>query len=205
MFTTQNIRNMEIKTVGILLFEDVELLDFAGPLEVFGAADYVKEDGLYTINTVAQQKEIRTSKGLLHVTADHILSHQYYDLFIIPGGFGTRPIVKDPESLRRIDDTISQSKITASVCTGALILAKLGHLKNMEVCSHHLSFDTLESIDPSVIVNRKARYIDNDRFITSAGVSAGIDMSFHILSRYFGQELSDTTRKYIEYFPESVT
>ena len=195
---------MEIKSIGILLFDEVELLDFAGPLEVFGAANYLKDNALYTIHTVAAQQKVKTSKSLLQVTVDHILSHQYYDLFIIPGGYGSRSIVIDQERLRIIDDTISHAKITASVCTGALILAALGHLKNKTVCSHHLSFGLLKSLDPTVQILKDHRYADHNEIITSAGVSAGIDMSFHLLARYFGKLLSDQTRKYIEYYPEPI-
>ncbi len=195
---------MEINSIGIFLFDGVELLDFAGPLEVFGAANYLKDDGLFSINTVAEKKQIKTSKGLLHVSADHILSDQTYDLFIIPGGYGTRSIVRNPELLHRIDGTISHAKITASVCTGALILAALGRLSGKTVCSHHLSFDKLLAIDPTVTIMKEERYTDHGEIITSAGVSAGIDMGFHFLSRYYSKAFSDETRQYIEYYPAPV-
>lgn len=193
---------MKIKSIGMFLFEDVELLDFAGPLEVFGAANYVYDGELYSIETVAPTKEIKVSKSLLNVTADQVLNAQGYDLFLIPGGFGTRPIVKDNDLLRRIKQTIDNSKIIASICTGSLILAKLGLLSGKEVCSHHLSYDILQKLDPTVSINKSARYMDHDRIITAAGVSAGIDMSFHILKRFYGDEFANTVRSYIEYYPE---
>jgi len=175
---------MEIKSIGMLLFEDVELLDFAGPLEVFGAANYVKDGTLFSIETVAPTKEINVSKSLLSVTVDKILDGQSYDLFLIPGGFGTRPIVKDDKLLSLINKSIENSKIIASICTGALILAKLGLLSGKEVCSHHLSYDILQKIDPTICINKETRYMDHDRIVTAAGVSAGIDMSFHLLRRF---------------------
>lgn len=196
---------MEINTIGVLLFDDVELLDFAGPLEVFGAANYLEEEeGLFTIETVAHQKDINVSKSLLKVTADNTLNGQGYDLFIIPGGFGTRQLVKDESLLQPIQQTIENSKLLVSVCTGSLVLAKLGYLKDKEVCSHHLSYDLLTSIDPSITVNKEARYMDHGLIMTAAGVSAGIDLSFHILRKFYGKEAAAKVRQYIEYFPEEV-
>jgi transcriptional regulator GlxA family with amidase domain len=193
---------MEIKSVGMLLFDDVELLDFAGPLEVFGAANYLKGGDLFSIETVGLQKEIAVSKSILQVTADTVLDRQQYDLFLIPGGYGTRPIIKNESILKRIKPSIDYSTVTATICTGALILAKLGYLKNKEVCSHHLSFDLLKKIDPSVDVIPDKRYVDHNSILTSAGVSAGIDMSFYILKKVYGDDFSQEVRKYIEYFPE---
>jgi len=195
---------MEIKSIGMLLFEDVELLDFAGPLEVFGAANYVNDKVEYTIQTVAPKKQVQISKSLLNVNVDQILDGQSYDLFLIPGGFGTREIIKDDAMLSLIKRTIDKSQIIASICTGSLILAKLGLLADKEVCSHHLAYDVLEKLDPTVRINKEARYMDHGNIITAAGVSAGIDMSFHLLKRFYGDEFASTVRKYIEYYPEKV-
>lgn len=193
----------EIKSIGMVLFDDVELLDFAGPLEVFGAANYVKENSLFSITTLAPTKDIKVSKSLLNVTVDEVMDQQQFDLLLIPGGFGTRPLVKDESFLKTIDQLVKKSKITASICTGALLLAKLGYLKDKTACSHHLSFELLKSIDPTVHILKDKRYADHGDILTSAGVSAGIDMSFHLLKRLYGEAFSDTVRKYIEYFPES--
>ena len=195
---------MEIKSIGMLLFEDVELLDFAGPLEVFGAANYVNEKPMYSIETVAPTNQVQISKSLLNVNVDQILDGQSYDLFLIPGGFGTREIIKDDTLLSLIKRTIDKSKIIASICTGSLILAKLGLLANKEVCSHHLAYDVLEKLDPTVSINKEARYMDHGNIVTAAGVSAGIDMSFHLLKRFYGEEFASTVRMYIEYYPEKV-
>jgi len=188
----------------MLLFNDVELLDFAGPLEVFGAANYLKGNELFSIHTVGLSKEVSVSKGLLKVSTDVLLNDKSFDLLLIPGGIGTRTIITDARVLDSIDQSIAKSKLVASICTGALILAKLGHLHNLEVCSHHLSFDLFKDIDDTIIINKEARYVDNGRFITSAGVSAGIDMAFYIIKKYFSQHLAEETRKYIEYFPENL-
>lgn len=193
----------EIKSIGMLLFDEVELLDFAGPLEVFGAANYIKENSLYTIKTIAPTKNIKVSKSVLNVIADEVIDQQQFDLLFIPGGFGTRPLVKNESFLASLDQLVKQTKITASICTGALLLAKLGYLQNKTACSHHLSFEILESIEPTVQILKDKRYVDHGRIVTSAGVSAGIDMSFHLLKRLYSAEFSNTVRKYIEYFPEA--
>jgi len=193
----------EIKSIGMVLFDDVELLDFAGPLEVFGAANYVERDSLFSIATIGPTKDIKVSKSILNVTVDQIINQELqYDLLLIPGGFGTRPLVKDESFLFLLDHLIKKSKITASICTGALLLAKLGYLKNKTACSHHLSFDLLQSLEPTVDILKDKRYADHGSIVTAAGVSAGIDMSFHLLSRLYSKEFSNTVRKYIEYFPE---
>ena len=195
---------MKINTIGMLLFDDVELLDFAGPLEVFGAAKYLSPDHNISIETVAPNLNVSVSKALLQVTADAVLDGQTYDLFLIPGGMGTRAIVKDESLLQSINRTITQSGMVASICTGALVLAQLGYLKHKEVCSHHLSFDILRQIEPTVSINKQGRYADHGTIVTAAGVSAGIDMSFHVLRKHFSPEFAVQVRQYIEYFPEEI-
>ncbi len=189
-----------MKTIGILLFDDVELLDFAGPLEVFGAANYIKENGLLDIETVGLSARIKVSKSDLDIRPDKVLDASLgYDLFVIPGGFGTRPIIKDDETLGRIGAVIENSKRIATVCTGSLVLAKLGYLKNKRATSHHLALDILKAQDESITIEENKRYIDLGEIITSAGVSAGIDMSLYLLEKEFGGEVRKKTAEYIEY------
>lgn len=195
---------MKINRIGMLLFDDVELLDFAGPLEVFGAAKYLAPDHNITIETVAPALDVSVSKSLLQVTADAVLDDQSYDLFLIPGGMGTRSIVNDEQLLESINRTITQSGMVASICTGALVLAQLGYLKNKEVCSHHLSYDILQQLEPTATINKAGRYADHGTIVTAAGVSAGIDMSFHLLRTHFSPDFAAEVRQYIEYFPEAI-
>ena len=189
-----------MKTIGILLFDDVELLDFAGPLEVFGAANYIKENGLLDIETVGLSERIKVSKCNLDIKPDKVLNEDLgYDLFLMPGGFGTRPIIKSDKVLDRINAVIKNSKRIATVCTGSLILAKLGYLKNKRATSHHLALDILKQQDESIIIEDDKRYIDLGDYITSAGVSAGIDMSLYLLEKEFGKEVRTKTARYMEY------
>ena len=191
---------MSKKTIGILLFDDVELLDFAGPLEVFTSANYLSEDDAYDVKTVGLKNKIIVSKSLLEVTPSEVISaDKGYDLFLIPGGFGTRPIIKDEGVLSQLRSVIDNSKRTATVCTGSLVLAKLGYLKNKKATSHHLALDVLQKQDETIEICKGERFIDNGSFVTSAGVSAGIDMSLYIVEQEFGKDARDTTASYMEY------
>ncbi|MEE9372338.1 MAG: DJ-1/PfpI family protein [Saprospiraceae bacterium] len=191
---------MTKKNIGILLFDDVELLDFAGPLEVFTTANYLKEDGVYNTKTVGLTKGVTVSKSLLRITSTETLDESKgYDLFLIPGGFGTRLIMKNDKLLNRIDMVIKNSKKIATVCTGSLIVAKLGYLANKKATSHHLALDLLQKQDATIDVCKSERYVDNDRVITSAGVSAGIDMSLYIVDQDLGKEARKATASYMEY------
>lgn len=190
-------------TVGIYLFDNVELLDFAGPMQVLSSAEYVKKGAFKSISTVASKPSIMVSKTSMNVTVDYVINDSIaFDLLIIPGGFGTRPILQDDEELFKIDQLVKKSEVCASVCTGSLILAKLGFLKGLRATTHFAAIDILQRLDDSIIVDRSKRYHDHERFIIAEGVSAGIDMSFYLLTKYFGKELSDTVKKYIEYYPE---
>jgi len=193
----------EIKKVGILIFNDVELLDFAGPLQVFSAATYVDSDHVKAPLTIGTKSKVRVSKSKIFITCNKRISSRIkLDLFIIPGGYGTRPILEDKKLLAKIDKIIINSKVTASVCTGSLILAKLGYLQNKTATTHFAAVDILQSLDETITVDRTKRYIDHGDIITAEGVSAGIDMSFYLLEKFYGKPFSDEVRKYIEYYPE---
>ena len=194
---------MELKRIGILLFDDVELLDFAGPLQVFSGANYVKDDCISLIEMVGDQSHIKTAKSNLKIEIQRSIEEEpTYDLFLIPGGMGTRSLIKDEALMQKIDAVAQKSKMLASVCTGSLVLAKLGFLKNKSATTHYAATDLLTKLDPTITVDRSKRYIDHGKIVIAEGVSAGIDMSFHILSKHFSQDLSDTVRKYIEYYPD---
>jgi len=114
---------------------------------------------------------------------------------------GTRPIIKNQASLISIDDLLSRTKIVATVCTGSLILAQLGRLKDKKATTHFMALDKLKSIDASIDIDRSRRYHDHGDVIISEGVSAGIDMSLHLIARFYGDDKADKVRKYVEYYP----
>lgn len=140
-----------------------------------------------------------TATGGLRVVVDHSFeSAPPVDLLVVPGGFGTRPLLEDDQViswLRRMGDESSQ---VTSVCTGSLLLAKAGLLTGRTASTHWAALDLLGSVDPGVEVEREARVVDHG-VITSAGVASGIDMAFYVVEKLFGREVADETARYIEY------
>ena len=187
---------MKIK---VLLFDDIELLDFAGPLEVFSVADYLNKDLGLSVSTIGFKDVITLSKTGLKLIPDENINTDVIDLLIIPGGTGTRKIINDEAELARVDEMIKNSVITASVCTGALILGKLGYLKGLTAITHKGGIRELQLLDSSIVIDESRRFVDNKHILTAAGISAGIDMSLYLVEKYFGLELKEKVREYMEY------
>jgi transcriptional regulator GlxA family with amidase domain len=193
--------------VGILIFDDVEVLDFAGPFEVFSRTRLTpgvesrrsEQSAPFGVFTIARTREPITATGGLAVIPHHSFAdNPWIDLLLVPGGFGTRTLLHDEEMLGWIRRTAAAARQVSSVCTGALLLAQAGLLKGHRATTHWASLDLLESLDAEITVERTERVVD-DGIITSAGVASGIDMSFHIVETIFGREVADETARYIEY------
>jgi transcriptional regulator GlxA family with amidase domain len=197
------------RTVGILIFDDVEVLDFAGPFEVFSrtrlepGADSRRSDDSAPFDTftVARSRDAVTAIGGLTVIPRYAWADAPpIDILVVPGGFGTRALLKDEATLAWIRETAARSSQVTSVCTGALLLAKVGLLRGRRATTHWAGLDLLASLDPTIQVQRGARVV-SDGIVTSAGVSAGIDMAFTIVDRLCGRDVADETAHYIEYMP----
>ncbi len=193
-------RNPITRNLAILLFDEVEVLDFAGPFEVFsvtGLRDKIKPFHVYTVSMESAPVIARNG---LSINAHYTIADcPRADILLIPGGYGTRPLLKDTAALNWIRETSEAAEMTLSVCTGALLLAKAGLLTDMEATTHHGSLDFLGELDPTITVRSETRFVDNGAFILSAGVSAGIDMSFHVVKRLLGKEHAAETAHYMEY------
>jgi len=188
------------RSVGIFIFPDVEVLDFCGPFEVFSVAGHQVSPGSFEVFTVAQQAEPLLARNGLNVVPKYTMADAPpIDLLIIPGGQGTRKLVKDNQVLDWIGQRAEQAELLMSVCTGALLLAKHGLLEGLSATTHHLALDLLRELAPETTVRDDVRVVDNGRVLTSAGVAAGIDMSFHVLARLLGRETAEKTARYIEY------
>ena len=194
-------------TVGIFIFDDVEVLDFAGPFEVFsrtrtvtGAESRRTDDSApFETFTVARSRDAVTAIGGLTVTPRYSWADApSIDILVVPGGVGTRALLIDEPTLRWIQQTSAASRQVTSVCTGALLLAKVGLLRGKRATTHWAGLDLLASIDPTIQVQRDRRVV-HDGVFTSAGVSAGIDMSFAVVEQICGREVAIETAHYIEY------
>jgi transcriptional regulator GlxA family with amidase domain len=196
---------VSLDKIGVLLFNQVEILDFAGPVQVFAAYHTLYPNAQRKLTTIGLDTPISVSKVGLSIAPDLTIDQDSasYDLVIIPGGMGTRPIIKDEAHLKRINQLLLRSNKVASVCTGSLILAKLGRLSGLRATTHFLALDLLSELDPTIIVDRSKRYHDHGDIILSEGVSAGIDMSLYLIAKLDSQEKADAVRKYIEYYPEA--
>lgn len=189
--------------IGILLFDDVELLDFAGPMQVFMAAQYIDATTIQKVETIGTHKQIKVSKSGMKVQVEQLLSSlPTYDILVVPGGFGTRPILADDTLLSQIEALIANADFCMTVCTGSLILAKLGRLSDLKATTHIGALDLMRSIDQSIDVDRSQRYHRHPYLLITEGVSAGIDGAFHLLKQLYGQDMADKVRAYIEYYPE---
>ena len=196
---------MKRHSVGILIFEDVEVLDFAGPYEVFSRTRLEpglesrrsEESAPFRVFTVARTADPLRATGGLQVIPDHSFADApAIDILLIPGGFGTRPLLEDQEVLGWIHDRGEEAAQVTSVCSGSLLLARAGLLQGRRATTHWGALDLLESMHPDV--DRTSRVVE-DGVITSAGVASGIDMAFQVVERMFGAEVADETARYIEY------
>jgi transcriptional regulator GlxA family with amidase domain len=194
-----------MRRVGILLFDGVELLDFAGPYEVFTVASRVTARdapgaeppfGVFTV--AAGADPVRTHAGLLIVPESTFDAHPPVDLLVVPGGV-VDDALADPQIGAWVARTSSAAQLTASVCTGAFLLARAGLLDGRPATTHWEDVDDLQAAYPALRVVRDCRWVDDGDVVTAAGISAGIDMALHLVVRFGGRELAARTAKYMQY------
>jgi transcriptional regulator GlxA family with amidase domain len=192
-----------VQHIGIMLFPDVEELDAVGPWEVLSFWTRTWPDDGWRVFTFAENGgEIRCAKGL-SVRAEHCeVKRPKLDVLIYPGGQGTRAQLRDNDRLDWVRRRRDDGTLMASVCTGSLVYAAAGILKGRPATTHWASLDLLAEIDPSIDVQREARFVDSGAVITAAGVSAGIDMALHLVARLVGAERARQVRRGIQYDPE---
>lgn len=192
-----------MKTLGIFAFDDMEVLDFAGPFEVFSVANQLSGYKLLKIRVAsADKKTIIAKNGLMIKTDFRLADLENLDYLVIPGGDGTKKVIQQKEVLYQISKLTAQSSWTMSVCSGSRILGKTGFLDHKPYCTHHEVFDSMREIVPSGIPRPELRFVQSDQRIwTAAGISAGIDLALHLTELTFGRELAMQTAQYMEYYP----
>jgi transcriptional regulator GlxA family with amidase domain len=198
-----------MRNVAIFIFDEVEVLDFAGPYEVFSITG-LRNGGEkpFNVYTVAQ-KEIIHARNNLKVIPDFQLENcPQPDILLIPGGGGYYPDGTPFGSRREMDNQVlldwiiekeKTAELVLSVCTGSLILAKTGLLDGLSATTHFMAVESMKTISPTTTMKPEERWVDNGRIILSAGVSAGIDMSLYVVSKLLGRDAADETARYAQY------
>jgi transcriptional regulator GlxA family with amidase domain len=188
------------KNIAILIFDDVEVLDFAGPFEVFAVTDeLLGHEPFHTFTLALRPGSIRARNGLKIVPDFTLENCVSPDVLVIPGGQGTRALLNMPALHEWIRLKSRTAEIVMSVCTGALVLAQAGLLEGLRATTHHSAFELLRRLAPRTEIAEHERFVDNGRIITAAGISAGIDCSLHVVARLLGEETANRTAAEMEY------
>lgn len=199
------------KRVGILIFQDVEVLDFCGPFEVFALVRHDEErrwqdSSPFEVMLVAEQAhEIRAFGGLRVAPDCTIDDCPSLDILVVPGGWGTRKEVNNQRLIAWIAERAKSVETLTSVCTGAMLLGKAGLLDGKPATTHFKALDWMRESFPNVEVHGELNVVetDNGRVLTSAGISAGIDMALQVVARHCGEEIARATARFMEYtYPE---
>ena len=200
---------MTRRKVGILVFPEVEVLDFCGPFEVFSVTRLNEErrrqdSSPYEVLIIAENPGVVAATGGLKVVPDHTLEDcPPIDVLVIPGGWGTRSEMKNDRLIGWISERARQVTTVTSVCTGALLLGKAGLLDGKRATTHWRVLDEMRGWFPAVNVIDDQHVVEEGDLITSAGISAGIDMALRVVARHHGEVVARATARYMEYpFPE---
>ena len=199
---------MKQRNVGILIFDQVEVLDFCGPFEVFSVTGRRDGSDPFHVYTVAEKTPISTRNNLSINPHYTLATCPQPDILIVPGGggthadgkpFGSRKEMHNKVLLEWINQLYPQTEHILSVCTGALILAKAGLVENIAATTHHGAFDALRNVAPNAEIREGERIVDNGKIIFSGGISAGIDASLYLVAKLLGKEAALETATYMEY------
>ncbi len=200
---------MTDKRVGILIFPAVEVLDFCGPYEVFSVTRLNEgrrreESSPFEVLLVAQSGEPVVATGGLRVIPDVTLETcPPLDILVVPGGWGTRTEISNRRLLAWVSERAKQVETLTSVCTGAMLLGQAGLLDGRRATTHWRSLDRMRQSFPAVTVEDKLHVVEDGHVLTSAGISAGIDMALRVVARYFGDAVGRATARHMEYpFPD---
>jgi transcriptional regulator GlxA family with amidase domain len=198
-----------MRNVAIFIFDEVEVLDFAGPFEVFSVCGLRRGgEKPFNVYTVAE-KEVVHARNHLKIIPHYSLSNcPDPDIVLLPGGGGTHPDGTPFGSRREMHNQVllqwireknRTAELMLSVCTGSLLLGRAGLLDGLAATTHWKAVDTMREAAPNTRLLPEERWVDNGRIILSAGISAGIDMSLYVISRLLGKEAADETAQYMQY------
>lgn len=196
---------MERQQVAILIFPDVEVLDFCGPFEVFSVTRLDdtrrREDpSPFEVRLVAETRDVVVATGGLKVTPDCTLDEcPPLDVLVVPGGWGTRQGIKNPRLLEWIAARGAVVPMLTSVCTGSMLLGYAGLLDGRRATTHWRSLEWMRESFPRVTVEDALHVVEDGHVFTSAGISAGIDMALRVVTRLHGERIGRETARHMEY------
>jgi len=200
---------MDRRLVGILVFNDVEVLDFCGPFEVLSVtrldeARRREDPSPFEVVLVAGTPEtVLTSGGMRVIPGATFADCPPLDILLVPGGMGTRREMLNEPLLAFVRAQAARCGLVASVCTGALVLGKAGLLAGLRATTHWRSLGLMRELFPDVAVDEASNVVDEGRVMTSAGIAAGIDLALSIVQRFHGEAVARATARHMEYpFPE---
>lgn len=184
-----------------MIFPEVEVLDFAGPFEVFSVASQLHNHELFEVKLLAKQRAPVMAVNGLSVNPHYSFEDApLLDIFIIAGGSGSRALLEDKETLDWVDRTCDQTALVMSICSGARLLGRLGFLDDRPYCTHAGVYNDLSELVPGGKPQYEKRFVkSNQGLYTSGGISAGIDLSFHMVETLHGKEVARQTAIYMEY------
>ena len=201
---------MERKRVGIVLFNDIEVLDFCGPFEVFAAVrlneDKRREEpSPFEVWLVAEHPEPVITAGNMQVMPHHTFGNcPPLHILVVPGGWGTRKELNNPTMLEWLRARAAEVETLTSVCTGSMLLGSAGLLNGRRATTHWRSLDWMRDAFSEVTVEFGKHVVEDGPVVTSAGISAGIDMALKVVARYFGENIARATARHMEYpYPDS--
>ncbi|MGC2433974.1 MAG: DJ-1/PfpI family protein, partial [Desulfobaccales bacterium] len=201
-------KQMQRRQVGILIFPEVEVLDFCGPYEVFTAARLDearrREDpSPFQVWVVAEQEEaIATAAGMRVLPDCALAACPALDILVVPGGWGTRRQLQNETLIDWLAERgrqVISSGTLASVCTGALLLGQAGLLDGRRATTHWRSLQLLRESFPRVTVEERLHVVEDGNLITSAGIAAGLDLALKVVARYYGEGVARATARHMEY------
>jgi transcriptional regulator GlxA family with amidase domain len=203
---------MESKRVGIVLFDNIEVLDFCGPFEVFSATRLDEErrreePSPFEVLLVSERSAPVVTSGNMKVIPDHTFENcPRLDILVVPGGWGTRRELNNPAMLDWLRIRAMEVETLTSVCTGSMLLGFAGLLDGRHATTHWRSLDWMRESFPAVTVENDKHVVEDGSVFTSAGISAGIDMALKVVARYCGEKIARATAKHMEYtYPDSNT
>ena len=201
---------MERKRVGIILFENIEVLDFCGPFEVFSVTRLNEEKrreelSPFEVLLVAENPDPVTATGDMKVIPHYTFENcPHLDILVVPGGWGTRRELNNPVMLDWLRARAVEVETLTAVCTGSMLLGFAGLLNGLHATTHWRSLDWMRDSFPSVTVEYEKHVVEDGPVLTSAGISAGIDMALKVVARYFGEDIARATARHMEYpYPDS--